>query len=160
MGAIRAMDEVSFTELLQKPRETAKRLSGSQVLRLRRRGEEDLLLMSLARAERDGQVVETATRLFVSLMRTDEGARGLVQALPEVFPWVRFLPSEDVKEFLVELVQTVHAASEIDNLGPVAQVIAEWKHTAEVYADPELYEILTRHETEHDDYGPVPVPDC
>ncbi|GAA4965724.1 hypothetical protein GCM10023238_36730 [Streptomyces heliomycini] len=26
---------------------------------------------------------------------------------------------------------------------PISQVIAEWKHTAEIYADPELYAALT-----------------
>jgi hypothetical protein len=38
-----------------------------------------------------------------------------------------------------------------------ARLLAEWRHTAEVYADPELHAILTLpHEG---DFGPVPAPD-
>ncbi|SBW24114.1 hypothetical protein FDG2_4023 [Candidatus Protofrankia californiensis] len=36
------------------------------------------------------------------------------------------------------------------DLAPVAQLLAEWRHTAEVYADPELHAILTRpHDGDH-----------
>ncbi len=38
----------------------------------------------------------------------------------------------------------------------VAQLLVAWRHTAEVYSDPELLNALTRDHT--DDYGPAPDP--
>jgi hypothetical protein len=41
--------------------------------------------------------------LFFHLVRTDKGARALLLAPPDVFPWVRFLPKQDVQAFLGHL---------------------------------------------------------
>jgi hypothetical protein len=75
-----------------------------------------------------------------------------------VFAWTRFLPADAVDEFLAELVDVARASAEIRNLRPVAQLIIEWQHTAEIHADPELYSILTRERSSEDDFGPVEVP--
>jgi hypothetical protein len=41
-------------------------------------------------------------------------------------------------------------------MAPVAQLFAEWRHTAEVYGDPELHAALIgAHEGDH---GPVTAP--
>jgi hypothetical protein len=99
-----------------------------------------------------------ATRVFIALMKHDSGVRALVtDVIPEGFRWVRFLPAESVREFVVDLVETLRAVDDLDTTAPVAQVIIEWKHTAEIYADPELLAILTRDLGE--DYGPVPRPE-
>lgn len=87
-------------------------------------------------------------------MRHDEQARAL-DVIPEAFPWVRFLPKEDVQAFLVELIGTLRAVEELGSPAPVVQVITEWRHTAEVHADPELFATLT---TDGEDYGAVPAP--
>lgn len=71
------------------------------------------------------------------------------------FPWVCFLPTEDVRAFVLELVDPLRAADSLENFAPVAQVITEWRHTAEVHADPEL---AARIRQGDDDYGAVPKP--
>lgn len=78
--------------------------------------------------------------------------------LPDALPWVSFLPDEAVEEMTDELVKVARAATALDNLSPIAILLTQWRHTAEVYADPALLEILTR---DHDgvDYGPVPRPE-
>jgi hypothetical protein len=77
--------------------------------------------------------------MFVALMQHDEAARSLlVDVVREAFPWVRFLPTQDVRAFVLELVQTLHAADALDNPAPVVQVITTWQYTAEVHADPDL----------------------
>ena len=86
-----------------------------------------------------------------------EGARSLLFALPEVFPWVQFLPTDDVRSFLIELVSTVRASADLGNMAAVAPVIAAWKGTAEIYSDPELLKAATAP-LDGTDYGPVP--DC
>jgi hypothetical protein len=66
-----------------------------------------------------------------------------------------FLPGEDQEQFVTELVDTLRAAEDIDNLAPVAQLMREWRTSAEIYADPELLAALTR---DADDLGPVTEP--
>jgi hypothetical protein len=152
--------DAPFSDLVNRPKDTVARLqrSAGGRLRLRRRDDEDLMLTTASRVEQESEVVSAATRMFVALMKNDAGVRVLVtEVVPEVFPWVRFLPVEDVRAFVVELVDTLRAVEDLDTTAPVAQVIAEWQHTAEVYADPELLAVL-RRET-FDDFGPVPEPD-
>jgi hypothetical protein len=73
------------------------------------------------------------------------------ETLPEVLPWVRFLPDADVDTLTREFVDTATAAASIDSVAPIAQLLVEWRHTAEVYADPELYAMLTKPDGE--DHG-------
>ncbi len=86
-----------------------------------------------------------------------EALRAAETALPNIFPWVRFLPHEDVKAFLVELVKTARDSAELDNMAQLEAVIAAWRGTAEIHADPELLEAATAR-LDGTDYGSVPVP--
>lgn len=150
--------EVPFSELLQRPRDTVAKLEGSRSrsLRLRRRDADDLTLTTAAQAEQDSAMVSATTKMFVALMRHDEAARSLViDIMPEAFPWVRYLPTEDVRAFVVELVDTLRAADALENFAPVVQVITEWRHTAEVHADPELAARIRKSDGDH---GAVPEP--
>ena len=67
-----------------------------------------------------------------------------------------FLPEEDFEVFVTELVRVSRGAAELGNLAPVAVLLTQWRHSAEVYADPVLLEILTREPD--GDLGPVPAP--
>ena len=150
------MTEVLFSELVNKPKDTVAKLGLSRDLRLRRRDDEDLVLTTAARAEQNTELVSATTRMFVALMQHDEQARALLlDVIPEAFPWVRFLPREDVQAFLVDLVGTLRAVEELDSPAPVVQVITEWRNTAEVHADPELFAAITR---DGEDHGAVPAP--
>jgi hypothetical protein len=150
---------VAFSDLLNKPKDTLASMtrSGAVLLRLRRRDAEDLVLTTATRHEQEHTVVVAATRLTAVLLRqTDQqGHERLLAALPEVFGWTRFLPADDQRLFLTELADTLRAVEDLDNLAPVAQLITEWKHTAEIHADPQLAAILAQ---DADDYGTVPDP--
>src|SRR6266567_968195 len=132
--------EVPFSQLVQQPRETVAKLEESprRRLRLERRDGRDLILESAERSEAEDEALSMTTRLFFALMKDDDGARALLFALPDVFPWVRFLPAEDVRGFLVELVDTIHACTGLGNMAAVEPVVAAWRATAEIYSDPEL----------------------
>ena len=150
--------EISYSELVQKPTDTVARITMSrgQTLCLRRRDAEDLTLTTATRAAQEHTVVSATTRIFVALMQRDEAARSLlIDVVPEAFPWVRFLPAQDVRAFVLELVETLRAADALDNPAPVVQVIAAWQHTAEVHADPGL---AARIHLLEGDLGPVSEP--
>lgn len=152
--------EVPFSELIQHPKATVAKLkaSGSRSLRLERRGDPDLVLTTAERAEQESAMISAVTRTFVALLQHDAEARSLlIDVVPKAFPWVRFLPLEDRREFVVELVDVLRATDSLEtpNPAPVVQLIAEWQHTAEVHADPELARLVRQ---ESDDFGPVPEP--
>ncbi len=151
---------VAFSDLLNKPKDTLASMarSGAVVLRLRRRDAEDLVMTTAFRREQEHTIVSAATRLTMVLLRQADqrGRDRLLEALPEVFTWTRFLPEGDQRLFLTEFADTLRAVEDLDNLAPVAHLIEEWKHTAEIHADPDLAAILAQ---DGDDYGSVPEPD-
>lgn len=51
--------------------------------------------------------------------------------LPAAFPWVRDLPKEDLQAFVVELVDVLERVESLRDPASVAQLITEWRHTAE-----------------------------
>jgi hypothetical protein len=152
---VAAYEDVPFSELLHHPVATAGRLDQVRVLRLRRRDAGDLALMRIEQFERDDAVVDLAARLLAGLVRSGNTAT-LRNVLSEALPWAVFLPDDDVDVFLAELVTVARGAADLGNVAPVAVLLAQWRHTAEVHADPTLREILT---AEPDgDFGPVPEP--
>lgn len=151
--------EVNFSDLSNKPVETVGKLhhSPSRTVRVHRRGdEEDLVLTTASRAAEVTEGASAATRLFVTLMRESNQARTLAtEVLPVAYPWVKFLPKQDLQAFVVELVDTLEAAESLENPSPVANLVAAWRHTAEVYADSELLSTLRG---DGDDFGPATEP--
>lgn len=72
--------------------------------------------------------------------------------LTDAFPWTEHLKPEGVAEFEGELAAVVTEG----DLVKVVTLIAAWRSTAAIMADPELYEELTTGELA--DFGPVPEP--
>lgn len=153
---IAAYEDVPFSELLHHPAATASRLDNVRALRLRRRDADDLALVRVDQMESDATVMDFTSRLLASLVRS-ENITALRQALPDALPWSTFLPPEDIEELLDDLVGTARGSVALDNLAPIAVLLTQWKHSAEVYADPALHAILTREP--EGDLGPVPVPE-
>jgi len=151
--------DANLSDLLNKPKATLARLATSRRLVLHRRDAEDLVLTTASQAAADTAVVRDTTRLFTEMMRKDPMVMALaIQVLPSVFPWVRHLPDDAKQEFAAEWIGTLSAGAEMNNNAAVETTIAAWRSTAEAYADPELYSILTR-EHDREDGGRVPMPD-
>ncbi|MFF0388145.1 hypothetical protein ACFYS8_05545 [Kitasatospora sp. NPDC004615] len=81
----------------------------------------------------------------------------MLLALPEVFPWSRHLSAEEVREFVVDLVNATRDAVELDVHSNLHRVIVEWRATARILADPDLTAQLTRALPD-EDHGEVPAP--
>jgi hypothetical protein len=158
MTASAVSGEANLSELLNKPKATLARLASNRRLVLHRRDDEDLVLTTVQRAAADTAVVRDTTRLFAEMMRADPIVMTLaVQVLPSIFPWVRHLPEDARQEFAAEWLSTLSAAAELNNSAAVEGIVAAWRSTAEIYADPELFATLTRP-ADGDDFGSVPRP--
>ncbi|AVT32637.1 hypothetical protein C6361_27805 [Plantactinospora sp. BC1] len=149
------LESVPFSELLRQPAETTERLTRARAVRLRRRDAADLMLMSADRAEAEAEVIDVTARLLASIARRDPTL--VREMLPTALPWVRFLPAADADAMADEFVATTEAAAAIGNTAAVSQLLIEWRHTAEIHADPDLHRALT--EQPLSDFGPVPRPD-
>ncbi|GHF75278.1 hypothetical protein FHX82_002253 [Amycolatopsis bartoniae] len=153
-----SIDEVTFSDLLNRPKETLGKLESAPhgVLRVHRRTEEDLVLTTQSRAEQISETLSVTIKLFVTLLQHSEQARAsALEIAPQVFPWMRFLPADDAPKFLEELLGVLEGSESLDNFAPVAQVVIEWRNTAEIMADPEIMRILSQ---DGEDFGPVPRP--
>ncbi|MEU0547241.1 hypothetical protein [Micromonospora sp. NPDC005979] len=148
------MESVPFSELLRQPAETTERLTRARAVRLRRRDAADLVLMSADRAAAEGEVVDLTARLLASVVRRDPTL--VREALPTVLPWVRFLPPEDREQMAIEFVETAEAAAAVGNTAALSQLLSEWRHSAEIHADPDLHRVLAA--PSFDDFGAVPRP--
>jgi hypothetical protein len=152
-----ASEDLPFTEFIQRPTAATGRLAKVRALRLRRRDADDLVVMSATRAEREREVIELTARLLSSLALHPDGHALLQELLPDVLPWTRFLPAADRHLLVREFIDVTKAAASVDNVSPIAQLLVEWRHTAEVHADPELHALLSTPRGE--DHGPVAPPD-
>ncbi|MGW8850606.1 hypothetical protein ACWGNE_22890 [Streptomyces xiamenensis] len=82
----------------------------------------------------------------------------LRDVLPDALPWSTFLPERDLDSFIGELVSTAQGAAALDHPNPLAPLLSQWRHSAEIYADPALHAAIT-HEPEGD-LGPAPAPEA
>jgi hypothetical protein len=140
MSAVRVIER-PFSDLLRHPNDVAGDLEEGDVL-LRRRDEPDLRLSLADREAERAEAFAAVARALRNLAVHSPNA--LADALGDAFPWLEFLPARDRRLFVDEFTRVVTAAAAVDNLTPLAQLIREWRATAEVHADPKLARRLGR----------------
>ncbi|WNZ09754.1 prevent-host-death family protein [Streptomyces sp. 11x1] len=149
-------ESVSFTDLSRNPRAVAARAAALGCLRVTHRDAPDMVLTTAIYAERTEENLTTASRLFLALLKQDDGAKSLMLALPEVFPWVRHLDAEEIREFTVELLEALSDAAELGAREAVHRAIVSWRATARINADPDQLREALRPLGDVD-LGPVEV---
>ncbi|SDJ31262.1 hypothetical protein SAMN05444695_12315 [Rhodococcus triatomae] len=111
--------------------------------------------MTAVRADQEREVLTAATSMVQTLLGSQD--RTLVrQVLLAGFPWVELLSDEETAEFIDELISSLRQGTSLGNPAPPAHTIEMWRHTAEVYADPNLARALSSPSEE--DSGTVPIP--
>ena len=127
--------ERSFSDLLRHPNDVTRDLDRSDVL-LHRRGEPDL---RLSRADRDAERRDALSAMARALRNIQiHEPSALKRAMTEAFAWTEFLPEEERELFVDDFTRCAAAATELNELGAMAQLVREWRSTAEAWADPEL----------------------
>jgi len=147
--------EVQWSELQRDPKSVAA-LADQGDVRVRRRDGVSLLLVREDRASASAEGAVTAARALRNAL-AHLSAQGATESLTEEFPWVDLLPNDDRGRFAVDFVRAVQASAELGQWEALSQVLAEWKSTAAIHADPMLTAELSR--PVDGDMGPVPAPD-
>lgn len=147
--------ERDFSDFLRKSGDVLRDVEDHDVL-LRRRDGADLMLV---RADRE-EVVRDTVGLSSGFMSwfARAHARELVVGLPEVLPWLRFLPEGDRETFSREFVRTLEACISLHSYDQLGLLLHQWRDTAYVWSRPELLQALR---TDHADEAydePVPAP--
>lgn len=148
---------VSFSELSKNSRQVAETVERAQRVHVTRRDGEDLYLTTERHDRQREETADVTARLFTALVSSDEGARAVLLALPQVFPWSRHLSPEEVRAFVVDLVDAMHDAADLDVHANLHRVIVGWRATARILADPDLTARLTAPLPD-EDHGEVPAP--
>jgi hypothetical protein len=81
----------------------------------------------------------------------------LGDALDDAFGWLEWLPAGERRQFAGEFARVIVAAAELDNYGPLSQLVREWRSTAKVHADPKLARRLRRRIEAGGDRVPAPA---
>lgn len=148
---------VSFSDLSKNSKRVADSVERAQRVHVTRRDGEDLYLTTERHDRQREETADVTARLFAALITNDDGARAVLLALPEVFPWTRHLSTEEVREFVVDLVHATRDAVDLDVHANLHRVIVEWRATAKILADPELTAQLTKP-LPGEDHGEVLAP--
>ncbi|WP_327429533.1 prevent-host-death family protein [Streptomyces sp. NBC_01236] len=148
---------VAFSELSKNSKRVADTLDRTQRVHITRRDGEDLYLTTARHDQQREETADITARLLAALVRSDAGERAIVRALPSVFPWIRHLSSDELKEFVAELIDATYDAAQLDVHGSLHRVVVEWRATARILADPELTAQLTRRLPD-EDHGEVTAP--
>jgi hypothetical protein len=118
-----------------------------------------IYLTAADREEECERTFATASRLVLALIKAlikqDPAARALVVAMPEVFPWARHLPPDELRAFTLELVEALSDAAESDVDATTQEVIAGWRATARIKADPARYAEVRKPTSGN--FGPVQI---
>ena len=140
MSGMRVVER-QFSDFLRQPNEVVAELEDHDVV-LRRRNAPPLRLSQAARDQDRAEAFDTAARLLRNLVTHNVAAFN--DAIDDVFAWTSFLPERDRRAFSAELTLSLVASAELDNYGAIAQLLREWRATAEIHADPKLAHRLSQ----------------
>ncbi|TFD52367.1 hypothetical protein E3T46_05735 [Cryobacterium sp. Hh11] len=116
----------------------------------------DAVLILEQRAGRPAWVLESEHRVRATAEATEYVAAALAalvhdESLVDRFassfataqPWVAFLPARDRKRFAVETAETLRACASIGRYTAFAELMEDWRNTAEIWSDPDLAAALS-----------------
>jgi hypothetical protein len=132
-------DVVTFSDLSRNPKTVAERARTLGRLRVTHRDSPDFFLTAADREDRRDENLATSARIFEALMRQEAGTRVMLLAIPDVFPWVRHLKENELRDFARELFAALTDAAELDVDANVNEVVAGWRATARIKADKSQY---------------------
>ena len=130
-----SVTEFSYSDFLRGPTKVLPALKQGDVL-LERRNEEGLVVTRAGRYSASMQGMALTVVLIKSLTKNREDL--LEPLMAEALPWIIWLPPADRHLCISELLAQYAAGAETGTFEPFVRARNEWRHTAEVWSDPEL----------------------
>jgi hypothetical protein len=135
-----AAEHFSFSTFLRNPKTVTAVLDRGDVLIERRNGG-DFMLRTVEREQRERRAIG-----FLSWALAHSSVDQVVARLGSEdgpFPWVRYLPERDRELFLRDLAEALRTSAELGSYAAFDLTLEQWRHSAEIWADPEAAEALT-----------------
>lgn len=151
----RATVERNLSDFLRRSGDVLREVEDHDVL-LRRRDGADLMLVQADRETviRDAVGLSSGFMSWFARMHASE----LIAGLPDVLPWLRFLPEGDRESFAQELVQTLEACISLQSYDQLGVLLSQWQNTAYLWSRPELLAEMQSDNAGESYDEPVPAP--
>lgn len=103
-----------------------------------RAGRPAWVLETEGRARATAEATGFISAALVALVHDETLVDRFAVALAAALPWVAFLPEADREAFAIEAADTLRACASIGRFTAFADLIEDWRNTAEVWSDPAL----------------------
>ncbi|BAK33762.1 hypothetical protein MLP_07480 [Microlunatus phosphovorus NM-1] len=103
-----------------------------------RAGRPAWVLETERRARATAEATDFLTAALVALVHDEALVDRFAAALATTLPWVTFLPDPDREAFATEAADTLRACASIGRFAAFADLIDDWRNTAEIWSDPSL----------------------
>lgn len=103
-----------------------------------RAGRPTWVLETASRARATAEATDFLSAALAALVHDDALVDRFAGALAAALPWVAFLPDSDREAFATEAADTLRACASIGRFTAFADLIEDWRNTAEVWSDPTL----------------------
>ncbi|HWC22252.1 MAG TPA: hypothetical protein VG502_08150 [Flexivirga sp.] len=94
------------------------------------------------RARTTAEATEYVATVLATIAHDETLIARFAAALVQAQPWVAFLPERDRETFATEAADTLRACASIGKYTAFADLVHDWRNTAEVWSDAELAESL------------------
>lgn len=121
---------------------SAEQMDGTIVLE-QRAGQPAWVLETARRANANAEATDFVSAALVALVHDDRLVERFASSLAATLPWLAFLPEQDREQFAVESAETLRACASIGRYTAFADLIEDWRNTAEIHSDPELAAALS-----------------
>lgn len=123
-----------------------------------RAGRPAWVLETASRARAATEATEFLSAALVALVHDDAMIDRFTGALADALPWVAFLPKKEQETFAIEAADTLRACVSIGRYTAFANLIEDWRDTAEIWSDPALADSLASDLAEPLDVPVDPAP--
>lgn len=103
-----------------------------------RSGRPSWVLETESRARATAAATEYVTSALAAIAHDEALVARFATAFADAQPWAAFLPPRDQETFATEAADTLRACASIGRFTAFADLIADWRNTAEVWSDPGL----------------------
>lgn len=108
-----------------------------------RAGQPSWVLESEQRARTTAEATNFVSAALSAIAHDEALIEQFATKLLTTLPWVAFLPARDRESFVIESTETLRACASIGRYTAFADLIEDWRNTADIHSDPELAAALS-----------------